>query len=80
MHMAGTDLGHSRMSSKNYRNYSASSLALFKTINSDFIMEQTMQYYLDDFLDTTVPLRVKIYPLIDFDSSEFAIQFTSLYP
>jgi len=80
MHMAGTDLGHSGISFKNYQNYSASFLSLSKVINFDFIVEWIMHVYLKDFQDIAVPLRVKMYQLVDFDFSKSAIQFASLFP
>ena len=80
MHIAGTDFGHNGISFKNYRSHSASSPALSKTINSDSIVERAIQVCLENFQDTVAPLRVKMYPLVDFDSSESAIQFASLYP
>ena len=33
-------------------------------------MEWAMQVCLEDFQDTIAPPRVKMYPLVDFDSSE----------
>jgi len=39
-----------------------------------------MQVCLENFQDMAAPLRVKMYPLVDFDSSESAIQFALLYP
>ena len=78
--MAGTGLDHNDISFKNYRSHFASSPALSKAINSDSIMERAMHVCLEDFQDTDVPPRVKIYPLVDFDFSNFAIQFILLYP
>jgi len=68
MHMAGTSLGFSGISSKNYRSYFASPPALFKAINFDSIVERVMQVCLEDFHDTIVPPRAT-----DFDTSESAI-------
>ena len=39
-----------------------------------------MYVCLKDFQDTAAPLRVNMYPLVDFDFSESAIQLASLYP
>jgi len=78
--MTSTGLGHKGISSRNYRTHSASSPALSKAINFDSIVEQSMQVYLEDFQDTVTSSRVKMYPLINFDSLKFAIQFASLYP
>ena len=73
MHITGTGLGYSGIYFKNYQSHSASFPALSKAINSDSIIERAMQVYLKDFQYTSVPPRVKMYPLLDFDSSEFAI-------
>ena len=78
--MAVTGLGHSGISSKNYRSHFASSPALFKAINFDFFVEWAMQVCLEDFQYTVAPSRVTMYSLVDFDFSESAIQLTSLYP
>jgi len=79
MHMAGTALGHSGISSRNYRSHSASSPALFKAINSDFIVERAMQVCLKDFQDIATPPRVKMYLLVDFDSLKSVVQYASMY-
>ena len=52
--------------------HSAFPLVLSNAINSNSIVE--------DFQDTIAPPRVKMYLLVDFDFSESAIQFASLYP
>ena len=80
MHIAGTGFGHNGISFKNCRSYYVFSVALSKTINSDSIVERAMQVCLEDFQDTTVSPRVNMYPLVNFDSSESAIQLASLYP
>ena len=49
-------------------------------MNFDSIVEQAIHVCLEDFQDTAAPARVNTYPLVDFDSSEFAIQLASLYP
>ena len=77
--MTSTGLCYSSISSKNYRSHSTSSPTLSQDINSDFIVEHAMHVYFEDFQDPAAPPRVKIYPLVDFDSSEFTIQFASLY-
>jgi len=77
--MVGIALGHSGISSRNYRSHSTSSPVLFKAINSDFIVERAMQVCLKDFQDIASPPRVKMYPLVDFDSSKSAIQYASMY-
>ena len=73
MHMAGTSLGFSGISSKNYRSYFASPPALFKAINFDSIVERAIQICLEDFQNTVAPPKVNMYPLVNFNSSEFAI-------
>jgi len=78
--MAGIGFGHSGIFFKNYQSHSASFSALSKVINSDSIVEWAMQVCLEDFQDTAVPPRVNMYPLVDFNFSESAIQFASLYP
>ena len=69
----GTCLGYKGISSRNCRSHSASSPSLFKAINSDSIVEWAMQVCLEDFQDTTVPPRVKMYQLVDFNFSESSI-------
>ena len=78
--MADTGLGHNGISFKNYRSHSSSSLALFKAINFNSIVEREIHICLEDFQDTTAPPRVNTYPLVDFDSSVSTIQLASLYP
>jgi len=79
IYMTDTNLGHNDISSRNCWSHSASSPALSKPINSDFIVEWSIQVCLEDFQDSTTPPRVKMYPLVDFDFSESAIYFASLY-
>ena len=80
MHMAGTGFGHNDISFKNYRNHSASSPALSKAMNSDFIVERAIHVCLEDFHYTAAPPRVNTYLIVNFDSSESAVQLASLYP
>ena len=80
MHMAGTGFGHNGISFKDYRSHSAFSPTLSKAMNSYFIVEQAIHVCLEDFQDTAAPSRVNTYPLVEFDSSEFAIQLASMYP
>ena len=47
---------------------------LIKAMNSDSIVERAIHVCLEDFQDTAAPPRVNTYPLVDFDSSESAIQ------
>ena len=79
MHIAGTGFGHNGISSKNCRSHSASP-TLSKAMNSDSIVERVIHICLEDFQDTAAPPRVNTYPLVNFDSSESAIQLASLYP
>ena len=72
--MAGISLGYKGISSRNYRNHFTFSPALFKAINFDSIVEWVTQVCLEDFQDIAAPPRVKMYPLVDFDFSESAIQ------
>ena len=80
MHMAGTSFDHNGISFKNYRSHPASSPALSKAMNSDFIVERAIHVCLKDFQDTSASPRVYTFPLVDLDSSESAIQLASLYP
>jgi len=48
-------------------------------MNSNSIVEQAIHVCLKDFQDIAAPLRVNMYPLVDFDSSESAIQLASIY-
>ena len=72
--------GSTGISSKNCCSHSASSLALSKAMNSDSIVERAIHVCLKDFQNTTAPPRVNTYTLVDFDSSESAIQLASLCP
>ena len=78
--MVGTGFGHNGISFKNCLSHSTSSSALSKAIYSDSIVDQVVHVYLKDFQVTAAPQRVNTYPLVDFDSSESAIQLASLYP
>ena len=51
-----------------------------KAMNSDVIVEWAIHACLEDLQDTVAPPRVNTYPLVNFDSSEYAIQLASLYP
>jgi len=68
------------ISFKNYRSHSASFSALSKAMNSNFIVKRAIHVCIKDFQDFVAPLRGNMYPLVDFDSSESAIQLASLYP
>jgi len=76
--MTGTGLGHNGISFKIYRSHSASSSALSKGIDFDSIVEREIHVCLKDFQNTAAPPRVNMYPLVDFDSPESAIQLVSL--
>ena len=52
-------------------------LAFFKATNSNSIMNLTMQVSLNNFQETTPPISVNIYPLVDFTLSVSAIQLAS---
>jgi len=77
--MTNTGFGHKRYIFQKLSKLSASSPALCMAINSDFIVDWAIHVCLKDFQDTAAPPRVNTYPLVDFDSSESAIQ-ASLYP
>ena len=78
MHMEGTGFDHNGISSKNYRSHFASSLALSKAMNFDFIVEQAIHVCLKDFQGTAAPPRVNTYLLADFDSSKSAINYIAV--
>ena len=78
--MVGTGFGHNGISFKNCRSHSASSPTLSKTMNFDSIVKRAIHVCLEDFQDIAAPPRANTYPLVDFDSSESAIQLASLYP
>ena len=80
MQIAGIGFDNLGITSTNWRSHSASSVTLSKAMNSDFIVDLTMQVYLEDFNETTAPPRVNTYPLVDFESFISEIQFASLYP
>ena len=80
MHIAGTGFGHIGISSRKWRSHSAFSPTLSKAMNFDSIVDLAMQVCLEDFQDIAAPPRVKIYPLVDFESLVSDIQFASQYP
>ena len=53
--------------------HSAFSSVLSNAINSNSIVERTIQVCLEDFQDTIAPPRVNMYSLVDSDFSESAI-------
>ena len=57
--IAGIGFGQFGISSKNLRSHFASTLALFKALNSNSIVDQGIQICLEDFQGTTVPSRIK---------------------
>ena len=77
MQIAGTGFGHIRMSSKKWRTHYAYSPALSKAMNSDSIVDRAIHVCFVDFQETTVPPRVKTYPLVDFESLVSDIQLGS---
>ena len=50
---------------------------LYLMLNSDSIVDLAIHVCFEDFQDTTAPLSVKTYPLVDFESFESDIQFVS---
>ena len=69
---------HKEISAKRFLNHSTSKLTFSKTINSVSIANRVMQVCLVDFPEIALPPRMKTYPLVDFISFEFEIQFVSL--
>ena len=78
MHIGAIGLGQNEISSKKLRSHSTSSPALFKAMNSDFIVEWAIHVCLDDFQDIAPSPIVKTYPLVDFVSVDPVIQLASL--
>ena len=76
----GAGLVHKGISSNIFMSHSALELAFAKAINSTSMVDGVMQVCLDDFQETTPPLRVKTNPLVDFISCESKIQLASLNP
>ena len=74
----GASLVHKGISTKRFLSHSASKLTFSKAISSTSIVDRVMQVCLANFQETTPPPRVKIYPLVDFITSESEIQFASL--
>ena len=68
------------MSFMKWCSHLASSPLLSKTINSDFIVDQTITVCLEDFHDIVAPASVNTYPLVDFEFLASDIQFASQYP
>ena len=79
IHIVGTSFGQHEMSSRKLWSHSASSPALSKAINLDYIVDLAIHVCLDDFHDIATPPIVNIYPLVDFESLVSDIQFASLY-
>ena len=59
MQIVGTCFRHIGMSSNKWRSYSASSPALSKAMNSDFIVDRAMHVCFEDFQEIATPPRVK---------------------
>ena len=78
--MAVTGFGHIGMSSIKFQSHSASSPALSKAMNSDFMVDHAIHICLEDFHDIAPPPKVNIYPLVDLDSKLSKIQLASLNP
>ena len=73
-------LVHNRISDNRFLSHLALELAFSRVINSTSILDQVMQVFLDDFQETAPLSRIKMYPLVDFISSESEIQLASLNP
>lgn len=67
------------ISSKRYRCHWVSSFASSKAMNSDSIVDIVIQVCLEGFHETTPPLIMNTYPLVDLDFFVSDIQFASLY-
>jgi len=65
--IAGTGLDQYGISFKKFLIHSASSTALSRVINSDFIIDPVIYIFLEDFHDRTTSLSVNTYPLVDFE-------------
>ena len=76
----GVGLVHKGIFAKRFISHSTSELAFSKAINSTSIVDRVMQVCLTDFQETALLPRMKTYPLVDFISSEFEIQYASLNP
>ena len=76
----GVGLVHKGIFAKRFLSHSILELVFYKAINSTSIVDRVMQVCLPDFQETTLPPRMKTYPLVDFISSESKIQFASLNP
>ena len=68
MHMVVTGFGHIGISSKKFLSHSDLSLALFKAMNFDSIVDCAIHIYLVDFLEIVAPPKVNVYPLVDLVS------------
>jgi hypothetical protein len=66
--IAGIGFGQYKISFEKFQSHLASSLALLRAINSDSIMNLTINVCLDNFHDTAAPSSVKTYPPVDFKS------------
>ena len=63
------------ISSSNWRSHSTSSVALSRAMNFNSIVERAMHVCLEYFQDTAAPPSMKTYPLMNFESFLFDIQF-----
>ena len=66
------------MSSKKLRSHSASAAVVSNAMNSDSIVDLAATVCLLDFQDTAGLPSVKMYPLVDLEFLESAIQLASL--
>jgi len=65
--IVGTSLDQYGIFYKKFLIHSASSIALSRVINSDFIINPVIYIFLEDFHDRTTPLSVNTYPPVDFE-------------
>ena len=61
-----TELVNKGISINKLLSHTTLDLAFFKAINSVFILDLTMQVFLDDFQETTLPASVNTYLLVGF--------------
>jgi hypothetical protein len=78
--IAGKDFSIIGKSIKSSRSQSASTVAISSDVSSDSIVDLIKIVCLPDLYETIAPPRVKIYPLVAYNSSTSDIQYASLYP
>ena len=77
MYVEGTYFGQFSISSKKLGSHSTSTPALSKAMNSTSIIDLAIHACLENFYDTASLPRVKIYPIMDFESLQSDVQFTT---